>query len=322
MGFLPEETRRDEIKFIFLKSVSYNTRLLLVALFLFAAAAAQLLIRNNIGFYMGLAFLACTMILSLVSGYSNIPVRPRKKEFERCSREEFEKVLEINRRSKQWDKSFVDITCFRGAFALIVLVLLVYAASVLLEHKSRPYYARVFLWDFIVLFVPQWLTGVRRILKNAPLIIKVENFLKLASYFDGIKEQGEELEYWLEVAKVKKGELPTDAKLMLKFHEAPDSFFGMQVQMTLNNVQGKDYPYMYCVLIAREEFHLHPKVPKISWLTVEKKTEAGGIDISVIRQKTTRTSGYHTRYSAMQSIFTASLSAARMATRKEPVETS
>jgi len=321
MSFLPDARRRDEINFIFLKSVPYNIRFALVVGALVAGIFLQFLLRNNLGLIIGLAFLGFAMAASLVHGYSNIKGRPRKRKFERCSREEFEKVLKINSRSKQWDKSFIDVTCVRGAFTLIAFIVFVFVISKFLRRENW-YYGKVFLCDTLLFFVPQWLTGVRRILKNAPLITKVENFIRLAAYFESQKEEGEQLEYWLEVGRNKKGELPTDAKLMLKFQKAPPSFLGMQVQMAINNVQGKDYPYMYCVLIAERDFQLHKKVPKITWLTTRKKREKDGIDIYVIRQTTTRTSGYHTRYSDMKRIFTASLSAARMVAQREIVQAS
>ena len=75
MGLLPAEQRRDEIKFIFFRRLPYNTRFGLLAVLLVGGLAAQLIFQNSAGFFLGLGFIACAMILTLVHGYSN--VKPR-----------------------------------------------------------------------------------------------------------------------------------------------------------------------------------------------------------------------------------------------------
>jgi len=65
-------------------------------------------------------------------------------------------------------------------------------------------------------------------------------------------------------------------------------------------VQGTSYPYLYCVLIAQSKAGLFRKHKKLIDTfkdphVVIQATYSSEVDVLVIRQKTTRTSGYHTK---------------------------
>ena len=104
------------------------------------------------------------------------------------------------------------------------------------------------------------------------------------------------------------GEMPCDAKLVLRLDALGDAFLGLQVQVVLNNVQGSDYPYLYCVLVARPQLHiLEPNAiatPPKGIVVEPKHQEADNVDIVVIRQETTKTKGYHTQPADCAAIFT------------------
>jgi len=76
--------------------------------------------------------------------------------------------------------------------------------------------------------------------------------------------------------------------------------------VTANRVQGSDYPYLYCVLVARPGVRmlelLDPEPPSNIVAEPDHKPDED-IDILVIRQRTTKTSGYHTDSAACQAIF-------------------
>jgi hypothetical protein len=66
----------------------------------------------------------------------------------------------------------------------------------------------------------------------------------------------------------------------------------------MNNVQGTQYPYLYAVIIARQSFALHDNYASVirreaGRLTVESGSEKD-VEVLVIRQTTSKTSGYHT----------------------------
>jgi len=309
---LPPPERRDEIRFIFAKSLPYNTRLALIICCFGIGLFFQAVFSGGVPFWIGAAFILMGALLGVVRGYSNVPRKFKRArgEFEKCTRKEFEDVLEINRRSKRWDASPVDVTCPLGALTLAGLLLGLAFLWWYLGRAGQRRLGNIIAVDGLAFFFPYWVTGVKSILKSPRLIIKIENFLKLSDYFETIKGEGEEIEYWLRTAEADGGEVPCDAKLVVKFTGAPSSFLGLQVQISINSVQGNDYPYMYCVIVARHDFGLHPKKPSLPGLTVGASRDAD-VDVVVIRQRTTRTSGYHTRFRAMKRILARSLEATR-----------
>src|SRR3989304_4695459 len=117
---LPPAERRDEIRFIFARSLPYNVRIVLIAFSVFLGLLLQLVLPGTVTLWMGAAFLFLGALLGVVKGYSNVPrkIQRANREFQICSRKEFEDILEINRRSKRWDRSLVDVTSPLGILAL------------------------------------------------------------------------------------------------------------------------------------------------------------------------------------------------------------
>jgi hypothetical protein len=107
----------------------------------------------------------------------------------------------------------------------------------------------------------------------------------------------------------------------LRFVNAPDYFLGVQVQISINSVEGRDYPYLYCVIIAKQEANIFNKKHDIiyslqpNWITFEE-TVSEGVDVLVIRQYTTKTSGYYTNAKASNAIVNTAIAAARKLVEK------
>jgi hypothetical protein len=200
----------------------------------------------------------------------------------------------------------------RGFLALVVVVGVSFFIYYLLSEMRMALYAQVWAVDAAILVLPHWVVGIRSILKNAPLVIKIQNLLSIADLFPQVSKEGEELQYMLEIGETKEGPTPDDAKMVLAFHKAPPEFLGLQLQLAINNVQGSDFPYFYCVLVARHAFGLLEKCPESmrANMTIESKRE-GDVDVVVMRQTTTKTSGYHTAPAAVRDIFLYSLAETR-----------
>jgi len=193
-----------------------------------------------------------------------------------------------------------------------VVVAVVVLVAYVLWIGLQDWLMKVWIADAAVLVLPHWFSGIRRILKNDPLVIKVENLLAIIDLWENVRQDGEVLTVQMEVCTGKSGEIPKDAKLILRPGGADDTFLGLQVQVTINNVQGKDYPYLYCVLVARHEFGLLDRLdldPPTKIIAEPKREEQ--VDIVVIRQHTTKQSGYHTKRSACARIFTYALTETR-----------
>ncbi len=309
MAILPQPQRRDEIKFKVAKSLPYNVRLLLIAALLVAGLAVQFLFDP----WYGAPLLLGATLLGLVRGYDNkLRSAPTRKEWSRVTRQQFERVVEMSRKAKSWDQTFIDITCFRGFMALLAVIGLGYYVYYLLWENFSSSAAQMWAMDAVILITPHWIVGIRSILTNAPLVIKIQNLLAIADAFATLAKEGEELQYMLEIGETKDGKTPVDAKMVLAFHNAPADFLGVQLQLALNNVQGTDYPYFYGVLVARREFGLLNKCRprEMPNVTIERKRE-GDVDIVVLRQTTTKTSGYHTKPATVKSLFFHALALAR-----------
>ena len=327
MLVLPEPQRRGEIKFKLAKFLPYNVRLALIAGFLVVGFAIQFILREG-DWWIGVPFLAVGTLLGLVQGYDNkLRSALQHKEWNRVTRQQFERILELNKKAKSWDQTFLDITCVRGFLALLVIAGIAFYVYRLLGNAGLFSLADMWAVDAAVLVVPHWVVGVRSILTNAPLVIKIQNLLSVADTFATICQEGEEMQYMLELGETKGGKTPVDAKMVLAFHEKSPDFLGLQLQLAINNVQGTDYPYFYCVLVARPAFGLLEKsrssqmpnlrIAQLPEVTVETKRE-NDVDIAVLRQTTTRTSGYHTKPPAVRAIFLYALAEARAALAAKP----
>ena len=170
-----------------------------------------------------------------------------------------------------------------------------------------------------MLLGPHWVTGVRRILTNDPLVVKIRHLLAIMDFWQQVRVEGEEMIPQMQVRSGRDGEIPCDAKLILRIPAVGDDFLGLQTQVVLNRVQGRDYPYLYCVLVAREPLELHrrlrPDPP--GGVLAEPKTE-DDVDILVIRNRTSKTSGYHTNPAKCRTIFACALAEARKLPRGSP----
>lgn len=308
---LPDARRRSEIHFVLARSLPYNTRLAMIAALLFAGFVFQ--IYMNV--CLGAGLLLAATLLGIVKGYSNVPRDPGGAcEWRGAERQQLEKVLTIARKSRQWDHSLLDITCVLGGFLFVVVVGATGWIAYLLHEEDYNWLAAVWVLDVAVLLVPHWVTGVRRILTNDPLVVKVTELLRVADLWESAPHEGEILLPQMQMRATSQGEIPCDAKMVLKIESLGEAFLGLQVQVVLNNVQGRDYPYLYCVLVARPQLQILEKAgdrPPKDIVVEPKHNEQDDVDIVVIRQETTRTKGYHTPPVACIAIFTYALNQAR-----------
>jgi hypothetical protein len=82
------------------------------------------------------------------------------------------------------------------------------------------------------------------------------------------------------------------------------------MQISINSVQGRDFPYFYCVLVAKEEFGALRVGPPPKGIEVEPGHDAG-VQVVVMRQATTKNAGYHTDPEAARRILAFALGEAR-----------
>lgn len=316
---LPDPQRRGEIHFVFAKSMAYGTRMTLIIMFLLSGFATQLLLLDRIpelAVLIGAALLFVASMFGIVKGYTNNPGNlGTKREWRAGDKEQLLKIIDVSAKSKSWDHSVIDITCGTGCLVGMTIAVIISLLVMGLFAAGNEWLAIAVGTDAAVLLFPSWVTGVRRILTNAPLTIKVQNLLHVYSVWEASKRDDEKMMVQMEVVKSEQGEMPTDAKLILQMPALGESFFGVQTQVVLNNVQGADFPYMYCVLVAKADIGMKGKLGAVQsdadrLLEAESKLlgffskkplgihtewmKDGGMDILVIRQATTKETGYHT----------------------------
>ncbi|MBI2838973.1 MAG: hypothetical protein HYX75_11690 [Acidobacteria bacterium] len=307
MQLLPEAQRRGEITFKIAKSLSYDTRLTAILCCLAAGIAVQLYSMNA---FLGAPLVFAASLLSLVSGYTNIPKVGGQgaRDWKPVGRGAVERVRKLHEASRAWDQSALDITCGTGFVTLFGI--LAVAAIIALAMVDYPMLMVIWITDAVLLILPHWLTGVRRILTRPALIVKTKALQDIETQFNQMKALNEALQWMMEVSHRSEGEIPEDFKLMVKYTGAPEDFLGVQVQVALNDVSGTSFPYLYCVVLARPGFGLSRFVKQEKEIIEEFQKETD-VELIVIRQKTTKTAGYHTKPAAQAEIFRRALLRAR-----------
>lgn len=316
MAFFPDPQKQGDIKFYIAKSLPYILRMTIVMIFIIAGV----LIQAFLSFWLGLVLVVCGTGLSLIKGYQPIPKTMFGTEkWDQVTPNEYKKIKFKEEQIDKWDTDAFDVTNPRGLIFFIficspIIALLFFAPAVSLILGSLTVYVLV---DIAVILVPHWVTGIRNYLKKDKLIIKINILEKIMDMLSAPSDV--QVLPMLSTLETKEGKrVPEDARLMLKFLNAPADFLGVQVQLSINSVQGTDYPYLYCVVLAKKEEKLFNKKSKIvesvigATNNVISETQTSeDVDVLVIRQFTTKTSGYHTDLNACKNIVNASVNLAR-----------
>ena len=319
-GFPPPE-KRDVVRFYLAKNLPYNSRFYLMLILLAVGFGLQILLLNAA---YGAFFLLAGVVLVLVKGYDS---RVRIKGFgldpnwKTVSIDKIQEIEQLRKRSRKWDSDALDISNPLGIFSLILIGGLAMLASVFLGSLANDTRVTIILaTDIAIFMVPLWFSGMRFILKQPNLAIKVNIILELYEVFETTKLEGEEFRPALMLTKGDEGEsVPIDARFSIAFPNSPEGFYGLQAQINLNIVQGTSYPYFYCALAAKPGFGLSQYKDKIKHpgKIICEYQEDSKAEVLVIRQYTTKKSGYHTKDPQRKQILMVALEAGRKTTGGE-----
>ncbi len=311
MNVLPDPFRQGDIQFITAKRLSYLARLKVISGLFVAGILVQLFLH----FWLGLLLLAAATTLGLIRGYAAKPEPTGKEVWGQVTPDEYKKVKAKQQQLRKWDIDCFDITNRLGAATFFGAVAFCFAVWFILGHSfGKERIATYWAWDVLVVLAPHWVTGVRSFLTKDKLIIKIDLLEKIMETLSAPSDI--QVLPMLSTRETEEGgRIPMDARLMIRFLDAPEFFLGMQVQVSLNNVQGKDYPYLYCVLIAKKEACIfkvkRTRIGAAPRQIVFEETESEGVDVFVIRQLTTKNSGYHTKLGASKRIVKTTLDVGR-----------
>ncbi len=227
-----------------------------------------------------------------------------------------ERVLTHERRGERWDTSPWDISNRQGKMVLIVLLAALfvapYVAGVFLESGFMMRAARAIPY----LLVPLWFNGMRTVWNPSELRKKGEALaLALARAAAAGPAKGIfDFVPMLALREGSRGRYPVDARLMLRpTREDSSGFLGVQIQVSINSVQGKDYPYLYAVVLGKGNFRLPGKAGRQRTPggvdLVSEFGEKEGVHYHVIRQHADRSGGWHTETAQIDAIIDEALRA-------------
>jgi hypothetical protein len=310
---LPDRERQHLLQFYVAPRLAYQTRLALAGSLIACGLAVQLLWPSPTLLPLlavSLPLLLAGNLFLLVRGYD---LKPRGSlfagEWEKTTRDRFRQACQLEAQVRRWDETFADLTCTTGAVTLAVLGgAAAWIWYQLMSHARTTFWAPVFLADAAVLLLPHWITGTRRGWRPTRLIQQVQSLETALQVIEGYEEPPCQIQPMFELSGDKESQtrIPVAARVFVRFPDGPEDLLGLQFQVSLNNVQGTNYPYLYAVIVARKSLklvkkHLRSVARSAPSLTVEPSRE-DDVEVIVIRQPTTKTSGYHTKASAVRKI--------------------
>lgn len=288
---------RGIVTFHFWQSLRYEKRLALSFGLILIGLVIQLVTQT---FFTGAPFILVGNLFLLVKGYDNRVDTGKwdpSAEWQVIEPGKLEELSKLDKNIRRWDISFLDISNNVGRITFSVIVIgLIIAASI------TSGLARIILFDGMLLLLPHWITGIRRILRLPGFLVKIES-LQIA--LNAVKAYTPECKVDIMILlKGKKQTLPDDVKFRISFNGQNKNFLGLYGQVVINEVQGTSYPYFYVVIAARNGYGLTKAFDSFKppvGLIKEFKSD-NEVEVIVIRQHTTKTSGYHTIKSTINSI--------------------
>jgi len=220
--------------------------------------------------------------------------------WQRIDKAKLDEIPAIHKRMRTWDRSLFDPTNPAGGFAFGGMVLCLWTLWQASGEFESPV-LRIFVYNALALLLPHWLTGIKRTMTAPDAVLRAKLFSQLLDR-NKTALDGREIEYY-SLLKGDKAKIPQDLKIRVKLPNQPDGFLGLYGQIVLNSVSSSVYPYFYTVLVAKKGFGLDRLKNENagSGCVIESKMQ-DGVEVLVLRQTTTKTSGYHTNNRTMDGI--------------------
>lgn len=253
-------------------------------------------IQTQIGLLVpGIICLLCASLLLMFKGIDKRIFQYKVSEtndWVKTERENIQEMMRIVKELRSWDRNIFEISNAYGCLVFIA-VCAVLLAMVLAQVSE------VVVLDVLALFLPFFLSGMLKTDSKPGIMIKIENLIVAATLLRE-KYSGYEYSYYtlLTPVKNKTKPAPSDIKIKITPPGPSEKFLGIYGQCSLNNVSGVFYPYIYYVIVFKKGFGIKEKVKSIlgnnNNITRELTTTADA-EVLIIRQTTSRTSGYHTK---------------------------
>jgi hypothetical protein len=163
------------------------------------------------------------------------------------------------------------------------------------------------------LLVPLWFSGIRTVWQPSELRKKGEALAIARAAAAGPAGGRFDFIPMLALRESKRGRYPVDARLMLRpSREDATGFLGVQVQVSINSVQGTDFAYLYAVVLGKAPFTIPGKAGRRTFSGVDLVGEFGekdGVRFLVIRQHADKGGGWSTEKQQIEVIVAEALRA-------------
>ncbi|MPM14765.1 hypothetical protein SDC9_61129 [bioreactor metagenome] len=283
-----------------------NILRLLIFIALFGGGIILQALTGN--FWAGAVFIICASLLLINKGVDtrlHIERYHHNTEWKTSSREQIEDIIRMDKKLKRWDRTGFEVTSCLGGF-LFMVVLSVGFIIIAIGLGERDNNVVFFGGDFVMLFTPHFMSGFKRYDMAGRVILYAKNCLQAAEMIIEL-DKSVNISYMTLLAEnaTSKAMYPKEVKLKMTMANAPEEFLGCYGQLSINKVGSTDYPYFYTVLIFKPEFNLRKKFSGIRLRTdamLKEYSTEQGVEVLVLRQVTTRTSGYSTNEKAVRGI--------------------
>lgn len=279
---------------------------------IFAGLAFQCMSTN---WFPGLLLVLGGNLLLLVRGYNNtlhLDKFDPAANWQRVDASQVAMITETNRKIKKWDRSVLDVS---NSLGCVVFILCIAITGVLLSNWRDIPAFQIFGLNFAALVFPHLVTGRRSIFLQPHLVIKTQVIADLMDD-DGTRTSldGNAVEYYMLLRGKDSVKLPTDVKFKIEIAGRHPDFLGLYGQIVINVVSSA-YPYFYVVMVAKNGFGLKkaagPYTPPKG--IIAEFSNKDGVEVLVIRQKTSTSSGYFTNAKITKTIFAEGLAVAKKA---------
>ncbi len=236
----------------------------------------------------------------------------------------YTRVRDLEARAARWDASPFDLTSGRGLGFLLLLLVAVGAVGIVTAAAAGIDAGFRLTVGAAVLLVPFWINGMRTTWNPSELEKKGGALTTAREAWQ--EDGGTDFDPvpMLALREGRRGKYPVDAKLMLRpAAEDGSGFLGIQLQVAMNSVQGTDYPYLYAVVLGKDDPGHGFRLPAPAEETragrrgarrlVYESGQGDGARYLVIRQHADKQGGWHTDAAAIGRIVTRALELGREA---------
>ena len=254
------------VQFMLWKGISRGQRTVIIAAALLIGMLCQVLIR----WWVGWPLVLFGVLTSLCKGVTNKATLRRAGRWENVTVDELKRVEDLCRKTTEWKRDPFGLSSGAGLGVFVLLGAIVGAGVLYFWHRGEANMEYALLADGGTMLLLFFATGNRMGWQPKDIMLKIAPLLNVCEYFERNPDPTIELRPMLQLRGKGAKCIPHDGRMMLKFTSAPKAFHGIQIQTSLNRVQGTPHPYMYCVLLAEPGSGLVTKVEPFLTSPLEK----------------------------------------------------